>query len=133
MKKLLLIFISTLCVLGLTACSPTGDTEHAAITLSTSSGTVYSAETYTKHTDLIFRTTESGEAIAARKPFVVSIKPDETVDVCLYCSACGYKEHFKFDSYGSEVIYCDCPEDGDENGNTKEYACILVKSAESAD
>lgn len=43
----------------------------------------------------------------------------------------GHDESLEFTAPEAKMLSCDCPEDGDENNNAKEYVCIIATTSVS--
>ncbi len=127
MKKFIFttIAMAVLCLGLFTGCSYSTDRSHAAVTISTSRGTAASYATYNG-----LNMTHSGEDIATKYPIKVFIHDGESVHVKLWCSSCECEKKYEFTSFGAELISCDCPLNDEENGRSKEFACVLVCAAE---
>ncbi len=53
-----------------------------------------------------------------------NMETGESAHIIFKCDACGNKQEIDIDQPWSDVIHCDCPEEIDEKGNSKEYAAI---------
>ena len=71
--------------------------------------------------------TVSGKEKALREcKFNLNLKTGETAHIVLKCEACGNEREVNVAEPWSDVIFCDCPEEIDENNNAREYAAIEV-------
>lgn len=97
------------------------DNAHATMTAVSSTGRTGIYESYNG-----YNLNKSGEQLALIHCFYILLEHEESVTLVFKCEACGNEQEFTIDSACSKVICCDCPEEGDENGNAKEYICIKV-------
>lgn len=68
----------------------------------------------------------SGAEIAMNNPCKLTLQDGDTAKVHFYCDACGYDEELLLTAPVAKMLSCDCPEDGDEDGNGKEYVVVLL-------
>lgn len=73
----------------------------------------------------------NGSRMAKSYPLELVLQKDETVSVHFYCDTCGHDESLEFTAPEAKMLSCDCPEDGDENNNAKEYVCIIATTSVS--
>lgn len=127
MKKLSIMVVTVvlMCV-ALTGCSnplKTDDT-HATVTLTTSSGKAY-----------VWRSingagmTTSGKDLSLYHKSELILNDGETATVTFKCDACGNEQEYEVSEAWAETLYCDCPEEIDQNGNAKEYTTISISFA----
>lgn len=129
-KNIFVVMLTTIILLfGLGSCSSDAnlvrDKEHATLTVVTSTGVTAVAES---HNGL--NMDKTGEEMATEDPVVVKLHKGESVAMTFECQKCGCSKYIFFDYPHVQYLACNCPENGDKNGNAKEYICIRVEYRE---
>ena len=98
------------------------DDKHATVSVTTSDGQAYVFQSVNGS-----NATVSGKELALRNGKInFNLKTGETAHIVFKCEACGNEQEFNVAEPWSDVIFCDCPEEIDENNNAREYAAIEV-------
>lgn len=121
-------FVAMIIVISLTICLcgcsifPKDDTPAVVEMTTTKSGHAIVASS---HNGLGM--TGSGIRIAIRYVCKITLQDEEDVlNVHFSCEACGHDEVCELKAPASKMFHCDCPEDGDDNNNAREYFCVLA-------
>lgn len=125
MKKNILVgLITFLVITGLLVCKitifPTDDS-HASLSVINSTGEVALIGSYN---DL--NRTWSAERMARLHSSNFKIKDGETITLHFECLACGNEQDYTVTDNWAKLIHCDCPDEGDDDGNAKEYVAVKV-------
>ena len=73
----------------------------------------------------------SGKEYALENFISISINENEKLHILFICDTCDHKEEYDVVGTPTELlIQCDCPEEGDNDGNIKEYIDIIVSIKE---
>ena len=122
-KKMMVTVVTMMAIaMSLTGCGNPfrKDDKHATVT--TSDGQAYVFQSV--HGS---NATVSGKELALRNGKInFNLKTGETAHIVFKCEACGNEQEFNVAEPWSDVIFCDCPEEIDENNNAREYAAIEV-------
>ena len=68
----------------------------------------------------------SGEEYALENSVSIFMNDYKKLHILFICDACDHKEEYEVSGQTELFIQCDCPEEGDSNGNIKEYINIIV-------
>ena len=123
MKKRMLL-LGVMLSLCLTGCKK--DNTHAIVEVKTSEGYAMVGLSLNG-----LGKANTGSQMAKNYPLELVLQKDETVSVHFYCDTCGHDESLEFTAPEAKMLSCDCPEDGDENNNAKEYVCIIATTSVS--
>ena len=104
----------------LTGCRSVDDF-HATVSLSTSDGWSSVVQSFNSS-----NATVSGKELAIKNRANITLKEGETFHFHFYCEECGFDFEADYDIPFAEVIHCDCPEEGDENGSVCEYYAFAL-------
>lgn len=123
MKKMIMLVVTIMVMaVALTGCNNPfkKDDQHATVSITTSDGRAYVFQSVNGSNATI-----SGKELALKKCKVnFNMETGESAHIIFKCDACGNKQEIDIDQPWSDVIHCDCPEEIDEKGNSKEYAAI---------
>ena len=124
MKKSVFVAVVLCFVFALTGCSNPfiNDKSHAILTVATSDGRANIFESYNG-----LNMTCSGETAALRRKLCIELEEGQNVTCHFECPACSYVRDEVFESTCGVVFSCECPEEGDEENNAKEYIAIVVE------
>ena len=125
MRKIIMTVLTTMLIgMMLTGCGNPfrKDDKHATVSVTTSDGQAYVFQSVNSSNSVV-----SGKENALRHyKFNLNLKTDETAHIVFKCDTCGNNQEFEVSKPWADVIFCDCPEKMDENGNVREYAAIEV-------
>lgn len=131
-KKMMITVVTMMAIaMSLTGCGNPfrTDDKHATVSVTTSDGQAYVFQSVNGS-----NCTVSGKEKALREcKFNLNLKTGETAHIVLKCEACGNEREFNVAEPWSDVIFCDCPEEIDEDGNAREYAAIEVSYNQKED
>lgn len=124
-KKMMVTVVTMMAIaMSLTGCGNPfrKDDKHATVSVTTSDGQAYVFQSVNGS-----NATVSGKELALRNGKInFNLKTGETAHIVFKCEACGNEQEFNVAEPWSDVIFCDCPEEIDENNNAREYAAIEV-------
>lgn len=124
-KKMMVTVVTMMAIaMSLTGCGNPfrKDDKHATVSVTTSDGQAYVFQSVNGS-----NATVSGKELALRNGKInFNLKTGETAHIVFKCEACGNEQEFNVAEPWSDVIFCDCPEEIDENNNAREYATIEV-------
>ena len=120
MKKAFLLVLSIVFAVTLTACTQR-DNEHAVVTLTTSSGEAYLWDSVNGSGATI-----TGRELAFRNQSNLTLKEGETATITFKCDTCGDSQEYVIDYPWSAMLYCNCPEEPNAEGNLREYTSICI-------
>ncbi len=125
-KKIAFVLLLVVLGMSLTGCQNFwhSDISHAIVTVVSSSGEASVFESYNGNGSW------SGKQFALRDCPTFSLEEGSTFTLTFHCDACGYEQELSIDGPYAEMLSCECPEEGDEEGNEKEYFCVRVNLAE---
>ncbi len=124
-KKMMVTVVTMMAIaMSLTGCGNPfrKDDKHATVSVTTSDGQAYVFQSVNSSNSVV-----SGKENALRHyKFNLNLKTDETAHIVFKCDTCGNNQEFEVSKPWADVIFCDCPEEIDENNNAREYAAIEV-------
>lgn len=124
-KKMMVTVVTMMAIaMSLTGCGNLfrEDDKHATVSVTTSDGQAYVFQSVNGSNSVV-----SGKENALRYyKFNLNLKTDETAHIVFKCDTCGNNQEFEVSKPWADVIFCDCPEEIDENNNAREYAAIEV-------
>ena len=130
-KKMMVTVVTMMAIaMSLTGCGNPfrKDDKHATVSVTTSDGQAYVFQSVNGS-----NATVSGKELALRNGKInFNLKTGETAHIVFKCEACGNEQEFNVAEPWSDVIFCDCPEEIDEN-NAREYAAIEVSYNQKED
>ena len=132
-KKMMVTVVTMMAIaMSLTGCGNPfrKDDKHATVSVTTSDGQAYVFQSVNGS-----NATVSGKELALRNGKInFNLKTGETAHIVFKCEACGRQDkEFNVEEPWSDVIFCDCPEEIDENNNAREYAAIEVSYNQKED
>ena len=124
-KKMMVTVVTMMAIaMYLTGCGNPfrTDDKHATVSVTTSDGQAYVFQSVNGS-----NCTVSGKEDALQHhKFNLNLKTGETAYIVFKCDTCGNNQEFEVSKPWADVIFCDCPEEIDENNNAREYAAIEV-------
>lgn len=124
-KKMMVTVVTMMAIaMSLTGCENPfrEDDKHATVSVTTSDGQAYVFQSVNASNSVV-----SGKENALRyHKFNLNLKTGETAHIVFKCDTCGNNQEFEVSKPWADVIFCDCPEEIDENNNAREYAAIEV-------
>ena len=124
-KKMMVTVVTMMAIaMSLTGCENPfrEDDKHATVSVTTSDGQAYVFQSVNGSNSVV-----SGKENALRyHKFNLNLKTGETAHIVFKCDTCGNNQEFEVSKPWADVIFCDCPEEIDENNNAREYAAIEV-------
>ena len=120
MKKTFIFFIMVMFAFILTGCGSIDDF-HATVSLSDSNGWSAVVQSFNGSNATI-----SGKELAIKNQANINLKEGEIFHFRFYCEECGFEFESDFNAPFADVIQCDCPEEGSENGSVREYYAFAL-------
>ena len=131
-KKMMVTVVTMMAIaMSLTGCGNPfrKDDKHATVSVTTSDGQAYVFQSVNGS-----NCTVSGKENALQHhKFNLNLKTGETAYIVFKCDTCGNNQEFEVSKPWADVIFCDCPEEIDENNNAREYAAIEVSYNQKED
>ena len=131
-KKMMVTVVTMMAIaMSLTGCGNLfrTDDKHATVSVTTSDGQAYVFQSVNGS-----NCTVSGKEDALQHhKFNLNLKTGETAYIVFKCDTCGNNQEFEVSKPWADVIFCDCPEEIDENNNAREYAAIEVSYNQKED
>ncbi len=131
-KKMMVTVVTMMAIaMSLTGCGNPfrTDDKHATVSVTTSDGQAYVFQSVNGS-----NCTVSGKEDALQHhKFNLNLKTGETAYIVFKCDTCGNNQEFEVSKPWADVIFCDCPEEIDENNNAREYAAIEVSYNQKED
>ena len=122
MKKFAAIIVTAIItMLMLTGCSFHNDTEPAIVEITTTDGRTYLSYSFNNS----WNTVDPLKA-AMQNCLKINLEEGEEANLHFYCNACGHDEEYSVSEAESKLFQCDCPTQGDDEGNLKEYLVVLI-------
>ena len=126
MKKIAIIVITAITdIMMLTGCSFKGDNNHAIVEITTTNGRAIVARSYNNS----WGNVRPPQDEAIRNALSINLEEGEQANVRFYCQACGHDEEYTTKEAEARAFQCDCPYEGDEEGNLKEYFVMVISQA----